>query len=77
MYCYICVGAAMYLLHMFGVIIAVMHSSSSSSSDTPVEAAHCFSAVHGYHITPFFLESVLLHMEHDITEYIKHIDMST
>ena len=38
----------MYLLHMFGVIIAVMQSSSSSSSssDTPVEAAHCFSAVH-------------------------------
>jgi len=69
----------MYLLHMFGVIIAVMQSSSSSSSssDTPVEAAHCLGAVHGYHITPFFLESVLLHMKHDITEYIKHIDMST
>ena len=68
----------MYLLHMFGVIIAVMHSSSSSSSsDTPVEAAHCFSAVHMDTTFPLFLESVLLHMEHDITKYIKHIDMST
>ena len=70
----------MYLLHMFGVIIAVMHSSSSSSSssNTPIEAVHCFNAVHIDTTLPlFFLESVLLHMEHDITEYIKHIDMST
>ena len=48
MCCYMCVAAAMYLLHMFGVIIAVMHSSSSSSgsSGAPVKAVHCLSAVH-------------------------------
>ena len=56
---YICVAAAMYLLHMFGVIIGVMHSSSSSSSSsgTPVEAAHCFSAVHMDTTLPLFFRT--------------------